>query len=93
MSFSAVAMVGTGATVNFVESVKNERDPFPGLLAAGILLWITVGVDSVAPKVGTAVAAAFLLVCLLDNGAGLAGTLQGAVSAQRAAQAPQTPKG
>lgn len=71
MSLSTVALIGTGAIINTVNDVSKKVDPFPMLFASGLFMWMDVGLDAVAPRLGMAFAAAYLVWCFLNNGQGI----------------------
>lgn len=65
----ALTLVAVGTGINAAHTVAKRHDPFPVLAAGVILGTVCVGLDSATgSRVGTGLAALFLLASFLTNG-------------------------
>lgn len=68
---SALALAAAGVGVSVVYQVQHDNDPIPVLVVGSIWVGVVVGVASVNPDLGNALAAVFFLGMFLSRGDGI----------------------
>jgi hypothetical protein len=68
-STSVIGLVATGAVINTVHTVQESKNPFTGLVAAGVLTGLLIFISEfVNGPLGTTLAALYLLASFLFHG-------------------------
>jgi hypothetical protein len=68
-STSVIGLVATGAVINTVHTVREGKNPFTGLVAAGVFTGLLIFVtEYVNGSLGTTLAALYLLASFLFHG-------------------------
>lgn len=91
MALSGFFIVAAGTGINAVHAVQKQSDPFPTIIGGVIFGTVCVALDTITDsKIGTMMAALFLLSSFLRNGVTIIDTVNSLINSP-SASAPATP--
>jgi hypothetical protein len=82
-----VAIVGTGVAINAAYTLEQKGDPFPVMLGGGLFTGACLAIGGINARLGTVVAALFLLGSALYHGTVVLGMVSAAANSPAATAA------